>query len=327
MSEKLARACRRSAETATQWILEHLKTDGSLGEAATDLAAFYKLPMLFALTGRPRDAHRVLDHINVAFGRSEGGYSTEEDLVTADAALADAPGTISVWVALAALRAGRFDAAMGAYAHLGRFVEPSVGGATHREGGDPVIDVAMTAQVGLAALYFGEHGRAVACGRALGAMLEAQSAPEARLLMRMNPAGQWVLPLDGMPSEAYAIEKGRPDQLFSLVGHPIGFSTQLYRATGNAGALDVARRYAAFALDCGDALVASHYAHTVGWGAALLYRATGDARHRALAEAVAEQLIESQEDDGGWLVYDGLDHRIEQSAEAAIWLTELSALL
>lgn len=329
MGEKLARACRRSAETATQWILDHLKIDGSLGEAVSDLSAYYKLPMLFALTGRPRDAHRVLGHINAAFGRSEGGFRTEEERVTAHRALADAPGAISAWVALAALRAGRFDLALPAYAHLGRFVEPTVGGAAHLEvaAGDPVIDVAATAQVGLAALYFGEHGRAVACGKALAAMLDAQSAPEARMLLRMSPDGQWALPLDGAPAEAYAIEKGRPDQMFSLLGHPIGFATQLYRATGEASALDVARRYAQFALDCGDALAASHYAHAVGWGVALAWRATGDGRHRELAEAIADQLIESQEEDGGWLSNDPPALRFDQSAEAAIWLTELSALL
>lgn len=328
MGEKLARACRRSAETATQWILDQLKVDGSFGEAVADLSAFYKLPMLFALTGRPRDAHRVLGHINAAFGRSEGGYRTEEEQVTADPALADSPGAISAWIALAALRAGRFDLALPAYAHLGRFVEPSVGGAAHREvsAGDPIIDVAMTAQVGLAALYFGEHGRAVACGKALGAMLDAQSAPDARMLLRMSPAGQWALPIDDRP-ESYAIEKGRPDQMFALIGHPIGFATHLYRATGEASALDVARRYAQFALDCGDALVASHYAHAVAWGVALAWRATGDGRHRELAEAIADQLIESQEDDGGWLSNDAPAQRLDQSAEAAIWLTELSALL
>lgn len=330
MSEALARACRRTAEQATRWILGQLKQDGSFGDEVTDLAAFYKLPTLLVLTGRLRDAHRVLDHVTAAFARNDGDFATEEEAITADANLAEYPGSISGWIGLAALRAGRFDIAMPAYGHFCRYHDARTGGATlagPRGGDDDPIETLMTAQLGQAALFFGEHERARACGKALAAMLDAQPAIDDRLLLRWGRDQLFVPPGKGEGATLRAIEVGRADQAFHFVGHPIAFLTQLYRATGDAAPLDTARRYAAFALACGDALTASHFAHAVGWGAALLHRATGDGRHRAMAEAVAEQLIDAQGYDGGWLEDDPLVTRLDQSAEAAIWLTELSALL
>ncbi|MEZ4434934.1 MAG: hypothetical protein R3F65_21215 [bacterium] len=330
MSEALARACRRTAEQATRWILGQLKQDGSLGDEVTDVAAYYKLPMLLLLTGRNRDAHRVLDHVTAAFARNDGDFATEEEVITADPILAGYPGTISGWIGLAALRAGRFDIAMPAYGHLCRYHEPSSGGATlagPRGGVDDPVELLMTAQLGYAALYFGEHARARGCGKALGELVAAQPALDQRLLLRRGRDGRFIEAGKDDAAFLRAVEVGRPDQAFSFVGHPIAFLTQLYRATGDGAALDAARRYAGFALDCGDALAASHFAHAVGWGMALLHRATGDSRHRALAEAIAEQLIDAQGDDGGWLEDDPLVTRLDQSAEAAIWLTEMSAIL
>lgn len=335
MSDALARACRRTAEKGTQWILAQLLEDGSFGEKATDLAAYYKLPTLLLLTGRLRDAHRVLDHIVAAFARNEGDFGTEEETRTADAVLAQYPGYMTGWIALGALRAGRFDVAMPAYAWLRGFHDPRSGGARlagpdgSRDGadeGDP-IEVLMTAHLGYAALSFGDLPVAEACGKALADIFAAQPEPEKRLMLRMTPDGGFVEPDSPDEAPLHVVEAGRDDQAFFFVGYPIAFLTQLYRATGDKGALDTARRYADFAIGCGEAIEVNHFAHKVGWAMGLLSRATGDARHGALARAVAEHLIDEQGDDGGWLEDDPLAARLDQSAEVCIWLTELSALI
>lgn len=330
MSDALARACRRTAEQGTQWILAQLLEDGSFGEKATDLAAYYKLPTLLLLTGRLRDAHRVLDHIVSVFARNDGDFGTEEESRTADPVLAQYPGYMTGWVALGALRAGRFDVAMPAWQWLRGFHDAETGGATLSgpDGGeDDPISTLMTAHLGYAALAFGDMAIAEACGKALADMYAAQPEPEKRLMLRMTRDGGFVEPDSVDEAPLHAVEVGRDDQAFFFVGYPIAFLTQLYRATGDKAALDTARRYADFALACGEAVEVNHFAHKVGWGMGLLARATGDTRHGALARAVAEHLIDEQGDDGGWLEDDPLTARLDQSAEVCIWLTELSALI
>lgn len=330
MSDALARACRRTAEKGTQWILGQLLEDGSFGEAATDLAACYKLPMLLLLTGRMRDAHRVLDRIVADFARNDGDFGTEEETRTADPVLAQYPGYMTGWIALGALRAGRFDVAMPAFEWLRGFHDPETGGATlsgpDGDADDP-ISTLMTAHLGYAALFFGDHALAHACGKALADMYAAQPEPEKRLMLRMTRDGGFVEPESDDEAALHVVEAGREDQAFFFVGYPIAFLTQLYRATGDEAALEAARRYAGFALRCGPGIEVNHFAHKVAWGLGLLHRATGDARHHALARAITEHLIDEQADDGGWLEDDPLVARLDQSAEVCIWLTELSALI
>jgi len=330
MSDALARACRRTAERGIQWILGQLLEDGSFGQRATDLAAYYKLPMALMLTGRLKDAHRVLDHIVATFARSDGDFGTEEETRTADPVLAQYPGYMTGWIALAAMRMGRFDVAMPAYEWLRGFHEPKTGGAllSGPDGDeDDPISTLMTAHLGYAALSFGDTTVAADCGRALGDMFDAQPEPDKRLMLRMTRDGGFLEPESPDDVPLHAVEAGPDDQAFFFVGYPIAFLTQLYRATGDKGALETARRYADFALACGQAMEVNHFAHKVGWGMGLLQRATGDARHGALARAIAEHLIDEQGEDGGWLEDDPLASRLDQSAEVCIWLTELSALI
>lgn len=330
MSDALARACRRTAEKGTQWILGQLLEDGSFGDAATDLVAYHKLPMLLLLTGRFRDAHRALDHIVAHFARNDGDFGTEEEARTADPVLAQYPGSPAAWIALGALRIGRLDVAMPGFEWLRGFFDEKTGGATLSgpDGGeDDPIEMMTTAQLGYAALLFGDRAMAARCGKALADMLDAQPEPDERLMLRMVPDGGFVEPDGPEDAALYAIEIGRDDQLFHLLGHPIAFLTQLYRATGMPEALEAARRYAEVALRCQKAMSINHFAHVVGWAMGLLHRATGDARHHALAAAIAEHLIDEQGEDGGWLEDDPLPTRLDQTAEACIWLTELSALI
>lgn len=330
MSDALARACRRTAEKGTQWILAQLREDGSFGEKATDLAAYYKLPLLLLLTGRLRDAHRVLDHIVAAFARNEGDFGTEEEARTADPVLRQYPGYMTGWVALGALRMGRFDVAMPAWQWLRGFHDPETGGATlsgpDGDADDP-ISTLMTAHLGYVALSFGDLALARACGKALGDLLAAQPELHERLMLRMTADGGFVEAASLEEAPLHAIEVGRADQAFFFAGYPIAFLTQLYRATGDEGALETARRYGAFILACGEAVEINHFAHKVGWGMGLLARTTGDSRHGALGRAVAERLIDEQGQDGGWLEDDPLIARLEQSAGVGIWLMELSALV
>jgi hypothetical protein len=85
--------------------------------------------------------------------------------------------------------------------------------------------------------------------------------------------------------------------------------------------------YLDFALGCGANLRSSFFSHKVGWGAAVLARITGDRRCSELATAVADHLLEIQDPSGAWPTDQPAHTTFDQTAEIAIWLTEVSAEL
>jgi hypothetical protein len=53
-----------------------LRDDGSYGLEADDLACYYKSPYLFSLSGRPREASRLLTFIRRTFMRADHDFTT-----------------------------------------------------------------------------------------------------------------------------------------------------------------------------------------------------------------------------------------------------------
>ncbi|MGH3853539.1 MAG: hypothetical protein ACRDR6_08580 [Pseudonocardiaceae bacterium] len=60
----------QAADRAVEWLATRLRDDGSYGPEADDLACYYKSPYLFQLSGRTRDAARLLEFIRVRFHAS-----------------------------------------------------------------------------------------------------------------------------------------------------------------------------------------------------------------------------------------------------------------
>ena len=64
------RRYEEAAAAGVEWLAAQLNDDGSYGQAADDLACYYKSPYLFQLSGRPREASRLLTFIDRRFGRA-----------------------------------------------------------------------------------------------------------------------------------------------------------------------------------------------------------------------------------------------------------------
>lgn len=320
MTEELARACQRSAEAATRWILHQLKSDGSFGELAPDLAASYAVPALLLATGRPRDAHRVLDHIVATYARAGGAFATDDALVTVDAVHERAPGYLAGWIAVAAQRAGRYDISVPAMDHLRDAFQPGAG-ATRGDEGEPVVDLLMTAHLAVVALAVGDIDLANACGEALVWLHAEQPSLETALHLHRSTAGEWRVDGDTLP-----LSEPAPSARWTALGAAIIGAVQLYQATGDEGLLATARTYAEIALRVGPR-VTEQDDGTVAWGLAQLARVTGDSATRALARQCAEGLIGRQFEDGGWQPDGDLIERLARTAEAGIALMGLSATL
>jgi hypothetical protein len=69
----------QAAGRAVGWLTDQLGEDGSFGPDADDVACYYKSPYLLALSGRPREAGRLLDHIQRRFMRGDGDFTTTGD--------------------------------------------------------------------------------------------------------------------------------------------------------------------------------------------------------------------------------------------------------
>lgn len=323
-----------AAARTIAWLVAQQHADGSLGPDRRDLAYYHKAPLLLLLGGRAHAAHRMLDHVR-SFQQRDGGFASTSELETIDPVLAQYPGYIDGWLAMAAHRAGRFELARPAWAYLRRFAHPGVGGfclagAYRGEGNDDVIDLLTTAHLGTTALYLGELPLALAAGHCMRRFWEAQPDP-ARLLLRMDDSGDFVREWPSEAADLHVVERGAARHTGFVLGHAIAFLVLLARATGNSlnlarAHLAVAKAFAHFAEDCGEALIGSPFAHEVAWGLGLLDRTSRDPRYGELAHAIAAGMLARQTDQGTWLD-DAADlTRVDQSCETALWLHELATM-
>ena len=111
-----------------------------------------------------------------------------------------------------------------------------------------------------------------------------------------------------------------------MVGYPLAVLALLHRATGDPELLTAARGYFDFAAGC-KGVQEFFFSHKVGWGAGLLYAITGEERYAQFAAGVCDHLVRMQAGDGRWLADMTPVFSFDQTAECAIWLREISALL
>jgi hypothetical protein len=178
---------------AVGWLVTRLRDDGSYGPEADDLACYYKSPYLFQLSGRTRDAARLLEFIRARFMRPDHDFATSADHKSDNAAFTEYWAYPNGWLAMAAQRMGRFDMAYPAFEYLRSCHEPDRGGfRTSGSSGcnDGGTDALTTAHLGLVCLYFGDVQRAEGAGRWLAQLLARQPDLRAGLFLRLDRSGQ-----------------------------------------------------------------------------------------------------------------------------------------
>jgi hypothetical protein len=329
VEELTAARCEEAAGRAVAWLIDQLREDGSFGPEADDLACYYKSPYLLALSGRPREAARLLDHVRRRFMGDDGDFTTTGDRKSENGAFQEYWAYPNGWIALGSLRLGRMDVAYPACAYL-RAHDASCGGfLTHRRtaDADDVVDALTTAHLGLLALAFGDLPRAERAAGYLVRLLDAQPDLDRGLHLRTVSGGHVV---DGFPAEAAAlhlVSRVACDQAYFMVGYPIAFLARLAEVTRDAGHLRAAREYLDFALGCEGNLPASPASHKVAWGAAILGRIADEPRALALAKQITAFLLEIQDESGVWLPAEPPHTMFDQTAEIAIWVQEIAVEL
>jgi hypothetical protein len=324
-----------AALRAVDWLLSQQLDDGSLGSERTDLAYYCRAPQLLQITGHARAAHRMLDYVARNFQQQDGRFANSPTEKTRDPVLTEYEACIDSWLAIAAHRAGRFELARPAWAHLRRFSNPGYGGfclAGHfRDDGSDVIELLTTAHLGMTALFCGELPLALAAGHCLRRFWEQQPDPDRRLLLLMDDAGEFILDWPDTAASQHVVDVAKPREAWFPVGYPIAFLVMLANATGNSANLarahlTTAKAFAGFAERCGDALLMDGRAHAVAWGLGLLAGVSGESRYREMAQVIGQNLVARQSEAGTW--QDGASdlERVDQTAETALCLFELASM-
>ncbi|MGH3857844.1 MAG: hypothetical protein ACRDR6_31025 [Pseudonocardiaceae bacterium] len=317
----------QAADRAVEWLATRLRDDGSYGPEVDDLACYYKSPYLFELSGRTRDAARLLEFIRARFMRPDHDFATSAGHKSDNAAFTEYWTYPNGWLAMAAQRMGRFDIAYPALGYLRSCHEPGrggfyTGGSSGRCDGE--TDALTTAHLGLVCLYFGDVQRAEGAGRWLAQLLALQPNLRAGLFLRRDRSGHLVRDVPEDKAAFYVVRARDPDQAYFMIGYPIGFLAKLYEATADDTYLDTARGYLDFALSCEGNLRSCHTSHKVAWGAAVLARITGEPRYTELAVTIADHLLAIQDPSGTWLADQPAHTTFDQTSEIAIWLQEIS---
>lgn len=321
---------QHSADRALNWLSSRLQADGSYNAASRDLACYYKAPYLFYLSGRLEEAHRILSYIKKTFGRANQDFTTTPTAKSENDAFNEYWAYPNAWIALTAQKMGRFDIAYPAYQYLQGFYHPGCGGFTTHQPygqGDNEVDILTTAHLGLTALYFGDLTKATGAGKLLRHIASQQPDLKTGFYLRQREQGEVVTSYPHERAVFYHVSATQPNQAYFMIGYPIAFLGQLYRATGEEEYLATAQWYLDFALACQGNLRAFHLSHKVAWGAALLANLTQDTRYRDLAREIADFLVSLQAAEGGWLQAEPAYTAFDQTTEIAIWLQEIQAEL
>jgi len=319
-------AYEQAADRGVRWLTDQLGEEGSFGPGVDDLACYYKSPYLLALSGRPREAARLLDHVKRTFMGADGDFISSAERKSENGAFEEYWAYPNVWIALGSQRLGRMDVAAPALGYLRSYDAPCGGFFTRRRtaDADDVVDALTTAHLGLLALSFGDVQRAERAGVYLARLLDAQPDLDHGLYLRSDARGRVVVEFPAQAAVFHLVSRSEPDQAYFMAGYPIAFLAKLAEVSSDGAHLRTARGYLDFALSCEGNLRASPLSHKVAWGAAVLGRVADEPRGLELAAQIAAFLLQIQDRGGAWLAAEAPYTTFDQTAEISIWLQEIA---
>lgn len=329
-------AAREAIDRAVEWLLAQQSSDGSFEPLDAGLYCYYKSPMALACRGEVEAGVRLTSWIkaNALTEQGDLGGRYGRGLMAFNATYPNA------WVTCGAHRLGMYDVSYPAIRHLLTLQDPDTGGFYRvrpdtRPEGEPspagvytggIVpggqDLLCASMAGLACLATGHVDQAVKAGAFLDRMYNIQPAPSERVYTQARN-GELITEFPADQAVAFVIDGRETGQNYFQVGIAAAFLARLYQATGTTHYLDLAKSY----LDLTDHFGPDRYSvgksGKVGWGAAYVYRLTGEERYLSIALAVTEALIKLQGTSGSWVESAPQATRIEVTSEFITLLTEM----
>ena len=286
-----------AARRGGAWLAGRLDHNGLLPRTL-GLHACHKGVWALAASGQIAAAHRLLQGIREHLMCQPGEFYPRGE--------GHDDGWRSYYAAIVlvgAARLGRFDVASPAAAdRLCAYQHPSGGFFGLIDEANSLIDLCVTAQCGWACLALGRYESARRAADFIAQALKLQPDRDHRLYFKVDArTGQLATEVPPNQQIQYLLDTTRAKQHFFYAGISGGFLADLGMLTGCSRYVEAARGYLDFDLRTNPDGFRWPSKCKVGWGAGLLYRATGEDKYRTLAQRVADiTWCEAQQSDGSW---------------------------
>lgn len=288
-------ACRRG----TDWLLNLMNQDGSIGPAEEGLF-YYRVPWAFALVGEIAAAGRKLDWIDQRMLSPEGAFEGVSPRGAFESRYGSYP--LACLIVGATLQQ-RLDIVYRGVPRLLSWQDPESGGFyNNRREMTPTgeQDLFPTAQAGMTLLLAGQVEAACRAGAWFKRLWDLQPDVENQLYAVFSPARGLVTDYPADQAAIYLTKKDDPWQHHFNGGIAAAFLTKLFMATGETQWLDCARVYQEFSMTTDECQFRSMQTCKSGWGSGLLYVATRENCYREWTTQLGDWFVQNQCEDGHW---------------------------
>jgi hypothetical protein len=325
----------QTRRNGVEFLLSNISSSGEIADAYRSRFGYYRVPWALAVSGETAAAAAVLDWVERACigddGRIHGGVPWDPAANRMTNTYAE---TI---IAYGAHLLRRFDIARRTMRFARTFHDPVSGGVymTREETGPRGRQLLFpTCQFGMSATITGDLESALAVGRWLENLWNAQPELPDRLYTIWTPAGGLATSVP--PGEAaihYVNESQETHQLHYNGGIAAACLTHLFMATGDQRWLDLAREFQRFSMESTEGQFQTKQVCKSAWGSGLISLAARDDSHLTWLIKMGDWFASGQEPDGRWSNTARLDpnpplaHQIEITAEFVVHMDTLIAAL
>lgn len=300
MSDSKAERYMKAAIKGATWLCGKQSSDGAI-TPSLGLAPMYKDVAALTVTGRAVEASRLLNWLteNALIRPGEYKLTFSQEQTSAQPQTSFYP---NVWIMLGALKLMRFDvASQTSLKHLMGY-QHDCGGFAKSLPSDGFYDLLCTAMGGWIALSTGRLAQAEKAGKLLIKMADLQPETDKLYFVYDEKRKDLICEIPENRRAIHVIDLSDSKQHFYQSGIAMVLLSDLYKTTGKREYLDAAENVY-FPISAGSNEESFTWPSKCkdGWGAALLYHVTGNPKHRALAEKVADRtFIDAQQSDGSW---------------------------
>ena len=315
---------REARDRGGEYLVKQLRPDGSFGLAERGLADYCKVAVALQVCGASAEANRFCNWIRKCAIFANGDFGPRPQ---------EANGYwyiyYNAWIIMGGHRQGHFDISQKAISFIMEFWDGESGGFYSsvnppERRPETLQDIWVTCGAGIAALYTGHIEVARGVGKWLKSVMDQQpNFPQELYSVYSRAVG---LHTQFNPEEAIryvSIYNPSDDGYFFNSGISSGFLSALYKATGEAEWLNLAKKYLGQAEIANDFFLRSLRAGKVGWAASVLYTLTNERQYQELAARVGNNLVEIQNPDGSWTSHKGAEYTNDVTAEMTVWLDEI----
>lgn len=290
-----------------------------------DLSCYYKLPMFFFETHKNDLAKGTLDFIYEKFLMSDGDFRTKNELKSIKPEYVVYWSYFNGWILRAAyllqhnLPEPSLNYFKSLYLGEGRFFSHAPNNIS-----EGTTDVLTVAHHGLFYLQSECDELANEAVKFLYQAFDKQSELNKRFLLRFDNHNQPIDKYETDQQMFFSIDRNHgKDQLYFMMAYPCAFLGLYYRKTRNKTALDYAKHYMDFILNCDEAIYLSRFSHKTAWAASILYAETEDPTYLESVYKIVNYFRGIQSDDGLWFKEEGPCVYLDQSAEIGCWFSEI----